>query len=344
MLEFLLALVWGVLVPTAAGLIFIGNRKENNWAAAYLFGYGFLFAISEVLILSMTFLRQPFHRLVFVWGILAVTAAAWGVVRSIVGSKRRLLSVVPSISKASLSLWIAIGVIAVQILVSVFFAHMDADDAFYVGTATTTLQEDSLYQINPYTGQEYQGIPTRYILSPFPIYLAIVSKLTGMDPSVMAHRVFPVLFYILAYVAYYLLGKTLFPKDRRAQGQFLLFSAVIQMSFYYSVYTSSTFFMIRIWQGKALLASVLLPAIFYLCLQLLREESREISWWVLGFFSVAGCLSSSMGVMLVPLMLGIFGILYGILEWRWEKIGRLLLCCLPCLLLGGVYIWLNLMG
>ena len=337
-------LLWGGIVPTAAGLIFTKHRKENIWAAAFLFGYGLLFAVSELLILTMTFLRQPFHRLVWIWVVVAVGAALWGIVRSIVGRKVQLLLFFKSAKISTIYFWIALLVIAFQIAVSVFGAHMDADDAFYVGTATTTLQEDSLYQINPYTGGEYQGIPTRYILSPFPIYLSVMSELTGIHPAVMAHRIFPIIFYVLAYTAYYLLGKTLFQKNTRAQGQFLLFCALIQMSFYYSVYTSSTFFLVRIWQGKAFLASVLLPVIFYLCLELFREATREISWWVLGFFCMAACLASSMGIMLVPVMVGIFAFFYGVLEWKWMRVGKAFLCILPCLLLGMVYILLVLKG
>ena len=55
-----------------------------------------------------------------------------------------------------------------QLVVVVLYAHMDEDDAFYVGTATTAVETDSLYAYNPYTGAAYNVLPSRYILSPFP--------------------------------------------------------------------------------------------------------------------------------------------------------------------------------
>ena len=69
--------------------------------------------------------------------------------------------------------------ILIQLIVVVLYAHMDEDDAFYVGTATTAVETDSLYAYNPYTGAAYNVLPSRYILSPFPAFLAVTSRLCG---------------------------------------------------------------------------------------------------------------------------------------------------------------------
>ena len=49
---------------------------------------------------------------------------------------------------------------------------------FYVGTATTAVETDSLYAYNPYTGAAYNVLPSRYILSP-------VSCISCRDQPVM---------------------------------------------------------------------------------------------------------------------------------------------------------------
>ena len=88
-----------------------------------------------------------------------------------------------------------------QLVVVVLYAHMDEDDAFYVGTATTAVETDSLYAYNPYTGAAYNVLPSRYILSPFPAFLAVTSRLCGgLHPAIVAHTVFPAVFVFLAYV------------------------------------------------------------------------------------------------------------------------------------------------
>ena len=62
---------------------------------------------------------------------------------------------------------VVVGILILfQLVVVVLYAHMDEDDAFYVGTATTAVETDSLYAYNPYTGAAYNVLPSRYILSP----------------------------------------------------------------------------------------------------------------------------------------------------------------------------------
>ena len=81
--------------------------------------------------------------------------------------------------------------ILIQLVVVVLYAHMDEDDAFYVGTATTAVETDTLYAYNPYTGAAYNVLPSRYILSPFPAFLAVTSRLCGgLHPAIVAHTVF----------------------------------------------------------------------------------------------------------------------------------------------------------
>ena len=64
----------------------------------------------------------------------------------------------------------AVVLIVVQMYAGIFYTHIDDDDAFYVATASTTLETDTVFQYNAYTGDEYESLPSRYVLSPFPIF------------------------------------------------------------------------------------------------------------------------------------------------------------------------------
>ena len=66
----------------------------------------------------------------------------------------------------------AVLLIVVQMYAGIFYTHIDDDDAFYVATASTTLETDTVFQYNAYTGDEYESLPSRYVLSPFPIFEA----------------------------------------------------------------------------------------------------------------------------------------------------------------------------
>ena len=99
--------------------------------------------------------------------------------------------------------------------------------------------------------------------------------------------------------------------------------------------------MVRIWQGKALLAGMLLPAVFYLSMCIYLGNEKEYSWLLLGMADMSCCLLSSMGVILAPLMAGCFLIVSLITNRNIHHVWKTLLCFIPSVILGGIYIWIS---
>lgn len=233
----------------------------------------------------------------------------------------------------------AVIVILIQICAVIVFAHNDADDAFYVATAVTDVETDTIFSTNAYTGLAYRMPYRRYILSPFPVFLAVISQLSaGLHPAIMAHTVFPAVFLFAVYVVLYQFAKRWFPDDGDARGIFLFLAAVLSWFSAYSVYNSGSFQMVRLWQGKAVLASFMLPLLIHLSLSVTMEEQPRYSWLLFGMANLSGCLLSSMGIILTPLVMGLF-IFAGLLRFRSLKRTALgLLCCLPSVLLGLFYV------
>ena len=216
---------------------------------------------------------------------------------------------------------------------------MDEDDAFYVGTATTAVETDSLYAYNPYTGAAYNVLPSRYILSPFPAFLAVTSRLCGgLHPAIVAHTVFPAVFVFLAYVVLFQYSRIFFRGKAGEQGIFMILCAVILWFCGYSVYNSEIFTMGRIWQGKAVLAGVFLPFLFLLCMEIFMQEKTEYPWSLAFLANGACCLFSSMGIMLAPLLMGVFALLSLVKFRDGRRFLKSVVCCLPSLILGVVYI------
>lgn len=83
----------------------------------------------------------------------------------------------------------------------------------------------------------------------------------------------------------------------------MIFCAVLIWFSAYSVYNSENFQMIRIWQGKACLASVFLPLLLYLGIGIILEKEQEYSWLLLLLADISCCLLSSMGIILACMML-----------------------------------------
>ena len=361
----ILAVIWLLVVPCLAGEFYF--RREKRTCSEYLLaGYTLLFAITELLSLIMIFTKQPLHLLTATYGVTAGVLAFLGVwslykkrqketgkCAGTYCSKRAEESDVfkPQIGNSSglksflqkngisPELVVAGILILFQLVVVVLYAHMDEDDAFYVGTATTAGETDSLYAYNPYTGAAYNVLPSRYILSPFPAFLAVTSRLCGgLHPAIVAHTVFPAVFVFLAYVVLFQYSRIFFKGKAGEQGIFMILCAVILWFCGYSVYNSEIFTMGRIWQGKAVLAGVFLPFLFLLCMEIFMQEKPEYPWSLAFLANGACCLFSSMGIMLAPLLMGVFALLSLVKFRDGRRFLKSVVCCLPSLILGVVYI------
>lgn len=351
----LLALVWLLAVPTLSGVLFLRKKESLTGIECLLAGYLFLFALSELLILPMIYFGLPLHVLVVCYGILTGAAAVAGAIlfvrrgtagrpltgKSLIGRNRQETSLVARLRGVSPFFWAALVIIAVQIVVVILFAHFDADDSLYVATGTTAVETDSIFRYDAYTGQLYERLPRRYVLSPFPIFLAVVSQLIGgVHPAVTAHTVLPPIFLICVYCVVYQIARKWFPDDANARGIFLFLTAFLCWFSAYSVYSAGNFQMVRLWQGKAVLAAFLLPLIFYLASSIVLEERPAYSWMLLFMVDLGACLLTSMGIILAPLMIGIF-VFLGLLRFRSVKRTALgLACCTPSVILGIMYILL----
>lgn len=379
LIKAMLALFWLLIVPTAAGIPFLKKKKDRTVSDCFFAGYLFFFSVSELLTLPMTYGKAPLHLLVWCSGFLFLGMAAYGIF-CLVKQRRSYRAaqhaadasetglsaheaaasaseadfpaheaaadfhaeIREKIRNASPFFWCALILIAVQMLIVVLYAHFDADDAFYVAAATTAVHTDSIFAFDPYTGYAARSLPSRYVLSPFPIFLAVISQLcNGLHPAITAHTIFPPVFQLLAYTAIYQIGRRWFPKSSHGRGIFLFCAATLNSFFTYSVYNVGSFQMIRIWQGKALLAAALLPLLLYLSLSTIMEKTPKYPWKLLLMANLSCCLLSSMGIILAPLMQGIF-VMLNLLRFRSSNTRHALfglLCCIPSLLLGAVYLF-----
>ena len=101
---------------------------------------------------------------------------------------------------------------------------------------------------------------------------------------------------------------------------------------------SGNFQMIRIWQGKGLLAAALLPLTIWLCVKITMQKKPELPWAFLLLSNGACCLVSSMGIMLSPVTAGIFAVMGAVRYHDPKRIVRCVLCCIPSIVLGVAYV------
>ena len=331
------------VLPAVFWLLFVPLMIGRDLAE----GYALLFAVTEILAVPMIFAGAPLHLLAIVYvAAILVLFVILRVVPDRGAAVRARIKECPQrtakwLKEGSWVLWIALFVIAYQMVVMSTMVHIDADDSFYVGQAVTDLATNSVYRFEPYTGNLYPYLPGRYTLSPFPAFLSMSALLCGkIHPAILAHMIMPPMFLAAIYVVMYRFGKRFFPDSAKDRAWFLLICAALFQFSAWTIYNAGNFAMIRIWQGKGFLAGAFLPLLLDQSMTLLFNDGKKSGFAVLAVTVTACCLLSSMGIALAPLCVG--SVMLAALAGR-KKLVRILgagLCCLPCAILGALFVLL----
>lgn len=329
------------IIPFLVGMLYTKKKKYhadeilNNWVCGFLLCLGMF----QLLVIPCIFLKKSLTFLSAAYGILLAIAC----LGSLAWNRKRLGRVIRNAIKSLKGFsWVtllALLVILFQMYVYVAYMHVDDDDAFYVATSVTSVEEDSLFQVNPYTGDAYKKYPARYVLSPFPVFVAVLSRMSGIHATLLSHTVLPAVLLPLAYGVFALIGYELFMGDRKKTACFVFLAALIQMYLSGTVYMQGSFMLLRIWQGKAVLAAALLPLLLCQGLRILRGEWERADWPLLMALMLACCLVSSMGIMLGAVMLGIMGIALGVVRREGKLLVKMALCAVPNLLYAAMYLF-----
>lgn len=300
------------------------------------FGMVLMHAIFEIVVLAGTFTKMTLKNVtVFYFAILSAAIMIVGLIGN--RTKKRVFSVgkIPSFSKKEMALLLIVLVgILYQILFVCLGLQSDADDAYYVGMAMTSFQTDTISVYHPYLGTPVKlKTMANYVLSPYPIFWAMWSKVLKIHPAILMRSILPAVNIAWSYVVYRLLAKKIFLTERK-RIIFLLIVVLANLFGAYSDRTSAVFLLQRVWQGKGALAAILIPMLWYLLIRLRKEGENTYVYVELFVTILAACLTSSMALFLCPALMGAFGLEYLISERRWSVVGRLILCTLPCIVLA----------
>lgn len=341
-LKLILFCITMLVIPFIVGMLYIEKSRERleDIVLCYLQGIVTIWGIFQIVAVPLIFMRE---RLTLLSGIMGGIVSALCLLSLILNFKRiphLIMAPFRQIKSIPWQMWAAVLLVLLQTFLLVRYCHIDEDDAFFVASSATAVETDTIFSINPYTGAVYNVLPPRYVLSPFPAFIAVISKVSGIHSTIIAHTLLPAILIPLSYIVFGLVGSRILKRDKRMIGYFLILVSAIQLFSGYSVYTPGVFLLTRIWQGKAVLTNVLLPAVF--CLGLVAyEKKQKRDWIVLLLLMFASCMVSSMGVFLGALTLGIFALINGIANKSFKIVFYSFLCCIPNLIYGVIYFFIK---
>lgn len=254
-----------------------------------------------------------------------------------------------------------------QLYKAVAFTSFDGDDAYYVVESLIAQEAGVMYRILPLTGGS-TGLDVRHAMAVFPMWVAFVSVRAGVHATIVSHVVMPLVLIPLTYLLYYEIGRALFVgrvqdgerradmggSMRKAGGDvfrrenlpvFMVIMAMFQIFGNVSLYTNETFFLTRTWQGKAVVGALVIPALFWLFLQIYDKGVKKGRtdaglWIVLVSINMTAGVCSSISVFLVCILIAVATFCLAVAERDWKILFKMGAACIPNVIYMAVYVFM----
>lgn len=336
-------------VPFFLGMIPVKYMSglQRTPAMTYVCGWFVSFFLFELTAVPFILLEKSFTSLVITYTSLigvVLLCSVWASRHVWADFARNIRESFSQPLPVKLGWLLAYFLIGVQLYMALFYEYYDGDDAYYIATSVLADKFDTMYLRDAYTGYLYP-LDARHALSPTPVYQAWLSRLSGIHPAVISHSVLSVVWLVFLYCIYGQIGNRLLPitkKTGRAKSNFrpvfLIFTAVWFAFGNISLYTSETFAMTRTWQGKGMMAGMVLPALVLCMIYLAQDKVSPGAWMLYECVLVSAVFSTSVSFMLVPTVVGVASVLIGIKKKSVRAAVNIFACCVPCLLLAVCYL------
>lgn len=233
--------------------------------------------------------------------------------------------------------------LAFQLVMAAVMTYADGDDAYFVAVSSITKDGNTMYLKLPYTGGT-TSLDVRHGLAPFPIWISFLSKMCGLPVVSVAHVAVPMMLIPMTYGIFYLIGSRIC-KNKEKLPVFLVFTELLVLFGDYSFQTAENFMIARSRQGKAALGNIVLPMMIFLLLVLLENlqenvECRKRFWILFAAVVLAGCLCTTLGAMLLCMLIGTAGICGAVCYRKWKILIPMAACCIPAVVYAFIYlIW-----
>lgn len=170
-------------------------------------------------------------------------------------------------------------------------------------TVGSFLQTDSVYGVNPMTGQAYTaGIPSRLKILCLPTLYGFFSSLSGLAPDIVVTTAVPVWIFVSSYAAFFCVGKSLFPENGKKRGCFMITVAILMWTGG-RLYGMDGFNLIYCgYRGVTIRNLVILPYLISLCLRrrwkqgILCVLAEACIVWT--FYGLGACVLTAAGLFL----------------------------------------------
>lgn len=314
-----------------------GFSKDLKFSFGRTLISGFIayFFLFEFFAFPMMVMKQPLSSLTILWCmvllvLMAVACFRFGKIwiRQWKENKHR---------RYSPFFYLMLLLIAGQCLFVALWTDNSPDAAYYVANVSANVATNTINIYEPFTGTMQEQFYVRYLFGLYPVHNAVVSQAFKVHPLLLTKTVMSVFTILMSYLIYAQIGKKLFPEKRENVWKLLCFLSVIQF-FFHTIYSNSSFLLTRGYEGKAMLANLVLPSVLYFGICLYEKIDDKAVWLMLFCAGVAGVDISMSGMSIVPVAVSAVCLPVILQRRAWKKIGLYLVCMIPSIMILAVYL------
>ena len=209
------------------------------------------------------------------------------------------------------------------------------DSSYYIGEVASDVYYDEAGTVDAYTGERLDYFSLEYFFETAQLHHSVMCRITGLPALVEVRTswlgVAAILYnLVMCRLAFVLFRKTDWKIPVFTAGMFIvnLFST--------SIYWPGQFLLLRGFEGKTFLANIIIPLLLTSFIQLYQKEKQEtwIGLFLVMFISFTFSMSA---IFLIPVFIFGYGLILMIRKYTMVCFRNLLVCLLPCLVVGGVY-------
>ncbi|WP_026517074.1 DUF6077 domain-containing protein [Butyrivibrio sp. MC2021] len=378
----MLLILWLVIVPMLIGILLNGILPvfRRTIGITFIIGYLAYFGLFEVIAMPCM-IRITYGAFGYCFKYFAVSSgvlAAMGLIRLVFLLKKEgfsFLSIFPGETHAgahellsprsdpkglkldySLEAKIYWGIffllLAVQMVMAVVMSSFDGDDAYYVVESLLAQQANVMNTILPYTGGS-TSLDVRHCFAVITMWIAFVAKGSGIHSTIVSHSVIPLLVIPFVYLVYVEIGRILFRRRQEVIPVFMLVISFLMMFGNVSHYTPATFFLMRTWQGKAIVSNLVFPLILWIFLWLLEDVRETVAnvnltktqkaapWFILTLVNMLSGICSSMGIIFGGGLVALYTLVLLFFKRKWTVLVGAFVSIIPSALYLLLYLYVK---
>jgi len=327
-MTFLKIIIWLVLIPYVLGKL-LEDKERNNTLYSWVLGYVVEMGVFLFLAIPMIVNKIKFDVLLKYYNIAIYVLIAL----SLILNWKRLIPKKKKKTKITFMQFAAVLVILIQVLIKYTYSNVNNDDVSFVVLGAEMIETGYMY----YDESPENELIVRRALAPISAFFAVLSQNLGIHVTIVMHTVEPMVFIIIGGIVFYNFGKVLFKNDKDAPYIFVILM-ILSYSFFFTTKGVGLYYLLYTWFGRALIGAVFLPILWKTVLEIFDGNETFKNWLTIFLTVSACCVCSEMAIALVSISMATMSLIYLIRNRKiWFGL-KSLVCVLPCIALGILYI------